>query len=287
MEPLGRAVATQDAGAMMPPEAPLRRPGGRAGAWILAGCLAVVALIAIGIHYRWTDEPAVLDGSRVAPRAVPASPQAQTPPAAHYPVPAPPQQETLPVLAESDTFVQHALAELVGPEAMKLFRTDNIVRRVVATIDNLPRKGPLPRLLPLRRPDGSFAVTHAKDAIVADPGNSLRYGAYVWLVETANPKLVVALYARLYPLLQQQYRQLGYPTGEFNDRVVGAIDDLLAAPDLDDAPQLVQPNVFYQFADPDLESLSAGQKLMLRIGSDNADKVKAKLREIRGALLPI
>jgi hypothetical protein len=42
--------------------------------------------------------------------------------------------------------------------------------------------------------------------------------------------------------------------------------------------------VLYQFADPELEGLSAGQKIMLRMGAENAAKVKAKLREIRREL---
>jgi hypothetical protein len=37
----------------------------------------------------------------------------------------------------------------------------------------------------------------------------------------------------------------------------------------------------YQFADPKLEDLSAGQKLMLRMGPTNAAIVKNKLRELR------
>jgi hypothetical protein len=48
--------------------------------------------------------------------------------------------------------------------------------------------------------------------------------------------------------------------------------------------QLVQPSVFYKYADPRLESLSSGQKILLRIGNDNAAKIKAKLRELREAL---
>ena len=37
----------------------------------------------------------------------------------------------------------------------------------------------------------------------------------------------------------------------------------------------------YQFADPKLEDLSAGQKLMLRMGPANAAIIKAKLHELR------
>jgi hypothetical protein len=86
---------------------------------------------------------------------------------------------------------------------------------------------------------------------------------------------------RFYPLFQQAYQSLGYPNGYFNDRLVVTIDNLLAAPDIVTDIALVRPNVMYQFADPKLEELSAGQKLMLRMGPVNAAIVKAKLRELR------
>ena len=59
---------------------------------------------------------------------------------------------------------------------------------------------------------------------------------------------------------------------------------MLAAPEMPAGVKLVQPKVFYQFSDPDLEKRSAGQKIMMRIGNDNAARVKAKLRDIRGHL---
>ena len=83
---------------------------------------------------------------------------------------------------------------------------------------------------------------------------------------------------------QEEYRTLGYPSGEFNDRLIDAIDDLLATPDIAGSILLVQPKVVYQFADPDLEALSAGQKIMLRLGSQNAILIKTKLRAIRREL---
>ena len=77
---------------------------------------------------------------------------------------------------------------------------------------------------------------------------------------------------------------LGYPTGSFNVRLIEAIDDLLRTPDIEGPVELVQPRVLYEFADSDLEALSAGQKTMLRMGAENAAKIKTKLREIRREL---
>jgi len=42
--------------------------------------------------------------------------------------------------------------------------------------------------------------------------------------------------------------------------------------------------VYYTFADPELEQLSAGQKLMIRIGQDNASRVKKWLQQLRAEL---
>jgi len=45
---------------------------------------------------------------------------------------------------------------------------------------------------------------------------------------------------------------------------------------------LVRPHVLYEYSDPDLEALSSGQKLLLRMGTDNGKKIKDTLRELRG-----
>jgi hypothetical protein len=77
---------------------------------------------------------------------------------------------------------------------------------------------------------------------------------------------------------------LGYPAGSFNDRLIEAIDDLLMTPDVEGPVELTQPRILYEFADPDLEALSAGEKILLRMGPENSAKIKTKLREIRDEL---
>jgi hypothetical protein len=65
---------------------------------------------------------------------------------------------------------------------------------------------------------------------------------------------------------------------------VQVIDDMLAAPDVQGPIKLTQPGVFYEFADPSLEQLSAGQKVLIRMGPKNAALVKSKLRELRSEI---
>ena len=46
-----------------------------------------------------------------------------------------------------------------------------------------------------------------------------------------------------------------------------------------------QPWVRYELADPAYQSLSAGQKILLRVGPSNEQRLKAKLTELRRELL--
>jgi len=85
-------------------------------------------------------------------------------------------------------------------------------------------------------------------------------------------------------LLQQAYINLGYPDGYFNDRVVEVIDHLLATPQPDGPVLLTRPHVLYEYADPDLEALSSGQQLLLRMGEQNALRMMKFFRDIRSRI---
>ncbi len=188
-------------------------------------------------------------------------------------------------LDASDPAIGESLANLFeGKKLPDFVQPMNLIRNIVATIDNLPRKKAALRLMPVRPTPGAFTTGAAGDTLVIAPDNSARYDPVIALVEKVSSKQMVAVYVRFYPLFQQAYIELGYPDGYFNDRLVVVIDHLLATPDVKTPIELVQPKVQYQYADPALESLSAGQKAMIRIGPENAGVLKAKLREIRNGV---
>jgi hypothetical protein len=111
--------------------------------------------------------------------------------------------------------------------------------------------------------------------------NYERYDLLVNLLATAELDDIAATYRRFYPLFQESYLRLGYPDGYFNDRVVEVIDHLLLTPEPNEPVRLVRPHVLYEFADADLEALSSGQKLLLRMGSENAARIKQLLQGLR------
>ena len=219
------------------------------------------------------------------PVPAPATPSADSAPPVRYPlegVPPKVEQASMPSLQESDSIVLNALSGLAGGAALdRIVQREDIVRRIVATVDNLPRATGPQRLLPLTPPSGAFATAASDNTITIGAENLKRYAPYMQVVEAIDAKTLATLYIRFYPLFQQAYRDLGYPNGYFNDRLVDAIDDLLAAPDVQAPIKLTQPKVLYEYADPDLERRSGGQKLMMRIGSNNARIVKAKLMQFR------
>jgi len=253
--------------------------------WLIL--IVLLGVAAIGF-YVWRQGP-TFQPQPAAPAEAPASPPpvSKVEPPTHYPVPESSEAETkaLPSLNDSDTVMHSALTDLLGSAALKkLFNPEDIVRHIVVTIDNLPRKTVATRLLPTKPVAGTFLTAKTNDGLVIAPQNAARYTPYVRLAEMADTKKLVAAYVKLYPLFQRAYQELGYPNGYFNDRAVAVIDHLLAAPEVDGPVALKQPHVLYEFADPALEADSAGHKLLIRMGSENAVRIKAKLREIRHEL---
>lgn len=233
--------------------------------------------------------PAPEPAPAVAAAGAPAPP-APAPPA-DYPVPAPePATPPLPTLDDSDAALGSALAELIGREPFAAFVVpDRLIRRIVATIDNLPRERAAPALRPLRRPPPPVRVESQAGAgserVVLSATNADRYEPQVRLFTGLDAGRLVALYFRWYPVFERAYVELGYPGRSFNNRLVEVIDHLLATPPAPAEIVLVQPKVAYEFADPRLEALSAGQKVILKLAPAQRDAVFAQLRAIRAALV--
>jgi hypothetical protein len=154
------------------------------------------------------------------------------------------------------------------------------VRHFVVTVDNLPRKKAAVQLWPVKPVGGELTVAPGGEPTLS-PDNAARYAPFITIVKNANVEQLASAYRHFYPLFQQAYVDLGYPDGYFNDRLVEVIDHLLATPEVAGPIKLTQPGVFYQYADPSIEERSAGQKLMIRLGSQNAAVVKEKLRALR------
>jgi len=253
-----------------------------------AAAVAVVGLsIGAIVYFSGRQDKAPSPENQKPVAAVPELPPAlPEEPAIKHPLPPPEKQEPLPSLDESDASMQGALADLIGKDSVdRFFKPAELIRHIVVSIDNLPEQKVAERLRPVKPVFGKFEVGGSADAPVLNPANYERYQPLVQLIRSTDTHRLVTTYSRYYPLFQDAYESLGHPPEYFNDRVVEVIDHLLTTPDVQDPIPLAQPNVLYEFADPKLEALTAGQKALIRMGSDNAKVVKDKLGELRKELL--
>lgn len=256
--------------------------------------VAVLAVVVIAVAaLLWKERQVESSAPVQAPvAAAPPEPTAPAPPepAVKHPIEAAAVAEA-PVAAPLDLVGE--LTNLFGRKAvLSMLQTQDFPRRFVATVDNLTRSHAPVLVWPVNPTPGRFTVDNVNGEEVISADNGLRYTPFMLMIEAVDVREAVAVYVRQYAAFQQAYEELGYPKQYFNDRLVEVIDHLLATPE-PDGPLKVRltevrgpmqperPWVFYEFADPALESLSSGQKILLRMGPVNERRVKAKLAEVR------
>jgi len=255
---------------------------------VIWGSAAVVVLGLLGAVYYYKYHKAVPAPPVVteAPHPPVPAPQAATEPAVRNPIPETSDAKPLPPLKESDPDVRQSLVSVFGAKTISQFLVpENVVRHIVVTVDNLPRRKVAIELRPVKPTPGATATATQGDITTLGAANFERYAPLIKVVQSTDTTTLTNVYFRLYPLFQQSYEDLGYPGQYFNDRLVEVIDDMLKTPDVQGPIELTQPKVFYEYADPKLEALSAGQKLLLRMGPANETIMKAKLRELRKAVV--
>lgn len=256
---------------------------------VVVALLVIVSVLAglAAAWYLWDRRNA--DLPRFTGPGSPAKETVQEPAITHVPV-----EPAQPLAAAQ---VREGLIALLGLEAVeRLLQTRNFPQRFVATVDNLTRDAAPSAAWPVTPTPGRFTVDEGAGDPVAGRANAARYARFITLAESVDTERAVLLYRRMYPLLQQAYTDLGHGERHFNNRLVQVIDHLLAAPEPAQPPPLVlmqirgttpdpRPWVRWEFVDPQLQSSSAGHKIMVRMGLDNERRVKRKLREIRAALV--
>lgn len=189
--------------------------------------------------------------------------------------------DPLPSLNESDPEITRALAAMVGAKALQAYLVkSDIISRFVTTIDSLAYRQVPIQGNPVRSAPGSFKTHDEGENIVLSEENFARYDGYVALIDTAGTDVIMTFYQRYRPLFQQAWEENGHE-GSFNQRLVEVIDELLATPDVPRPVYLTKPEAVYLYAQAELESMTAGQKILVRMGSANAAVVKEKLTEIK------
>ncbi len=193
-------------------------------------------------------------------------------------------EPAIPPLDDSDAEVRQRLLSLDWrPGLASLFVTEDMLRSFAVQVDNIAQGQLAAGSAVLQPLEQKFTVGDGAQPQL-DEASFKRYQPYVQLLESVKPAQLVALFNRYEPLLQQAYAELGYPDQLFKNKLIEAIDELLATPDVNYPLALERPAVVYIFADPAIEQLPPAQKQMLRLGPDNQRKIKALLQQYRALL---
>jgi hypothetical protein len=254
-------------------------------AWWVGGAIVAAGIVAAYVYYthKARDEQ---DAGPVPVQSASPPPEADAEAGIHHPVPAQESTSALPALGESDGAALGALAGIIGHHSVdQLLVPEGVIKRIVVTIDNLSRDKLAVERRPVWPTSGRLVVEEHGEVAILSAENFARYTPFISAVRAADAAALAKAYFRFYPLFQQSYEDLGYTGRYFNDRVVEVIDHMLQAPEVQEPIRLVQPSVFYKFEDPELEARSAGQKLLIRMGTENARVIKQKLRDLKAEIV--
>lgn len=249
---------------------------------MVAVALVVIALVGIGMYWFMGSE----EEQPVAPvperqtRAETPPPRTLTPPEPVEPAPV-----DLPPLDESDGIVREFVAAISShPDLAEWLVTDGLIRRFVVAVDNIADGRNPAQHVPFMRPAERFAVAGEEPSMRVDPRSYRRYDGLAQIFNSLDTAGSVELYLRLETMMDEAYRDLGYPDEKFRSTVARAIDHLLEVPITDGPPEVVRGAAYYEYPDERLDSLSPVQKQLLGMGPDNVRAVQAKLRALASAM---
>lgn len=270
------------------------------------GIIAIAALAIAGVGYYFlkdeTRRPPKLhelpNPAAVQPTLAPDTPAPVDKPVYEEPIPAPVPQP-LPDLDQSDAAVLAALKGLNVNGLVEMVIPQEILRKFVRAVNVLDEGKVISEYRPIASPQGAFVADSFNVRVSGgevgaqqeveqyrvSPKNYLRYTLFVQVVSALDSDASIALYKHYYPLLNRAHQELGMSKSNFHSVLIRAIDRVLSAPNANGDMLLIHPKVYYEFADPALEKLPDIHKLMLRMGPDNAEKIKTSLRNARTKLL--
>jgi hypothetical protein len=196
------------------------------------------------------------------------------------------QEETpnfvLPLLDDSDQLIREGVVSVTRHEGVNTWLAPNqLIRKFVAFTDNVARGQVAKEPVRSLAPEGPFLVQKIDEkTFELDHASYIRYTPFVEIAVSVDAKRAAEFYFLLRPLFQVAHAELGYGNQVFDDVMFQSIGRLLETPRIEGQVRLVQPVVMYKFEDAKLESLSAAQKQLIRMGPKNTRLLQVKIREI-------
>ena len=243
---------------------------------VLGVAVCVVVLVTAGIYIFFNQEEPQPEQTVSAPPA----PPARVPP----PPPPPPPEPTsveLPPLGGSDPFVRELVAMLSAhPDFLAWLATDELIRTFVVSVENVANGNNPSRHVAFMKPDAGFQTEGSDSDLMLASASYERYDGLTRIISSLDIAGTASLYQQLLPLLDDAYAELGVPDATFSDTFARAVVHVLSTPIVNNRSALVTRTPFYEYRDPELESLTAAQKQLLGVGPDNLRIIRRTIRDI-------
>jgi hypothetical protein len=254
--------------------------------------IVLVAIVCVVGYFVTTSKPELQVVEKIEiPKVVqpvesePVPDPVPEPPAAPV-IEAPVEEEkpdfVLPLLDDSDQLIRDGAVSLSRHEGVNAWVAPNqLIRKFVAFTGNIARGQVAKEPIRSLAPEGPFLVRKIdENTFLLDHASYSRYTPFVEIAGSVDARRAAEFYHLLRPLVQIAYAELGYGNQTFDDVMFQAIGRLLETPIITGEIRLVQPVVMYKFEDPKLESLSAAQKQLIRMGPRNTLLLRTKISEI-------
>ena len=202
------------------------------------------------------------------------------------PLGGPAETIVVPPLDESDALVRQLVAAISShPRVAAWLTTDNLIRNFTAVMHDISAGMTPASRLQVLAPGGGFRPIDRDGDLRIDPKSYARYDSLANALASVDADGAARLYGTLKPRIEEAYAEQGFPHVPFDRTLERAIVHLLRTPTVDDVPALEPRGAdMFGYADSRLESLSAAQKHLLRMGPRNVRIIQEKLRELGIAL---
>ncbi|WP_395338791.1 DUF3014 domain-containing protein [Ningiella sp. W23] len=186
----------------------------------------------------------------------------------------------------SDLAVKAAVVQAIrSPELTQLLVDDALLDKFVINVSNLANEELTLKDNLLSPPEQNFAVYNQAERMWIDRSSFQRYTPYVDAFESVDTEELLNLFEQYRPVLTEKFAEISRPNESLEDAIIVAIDELLNTPQVPVPIEVYSDSVMYKFADPKLESLSAPQKQMIRMGPSNMRRLKDVLRDVKAELI--
>ena len=250
-----------------------RRGSGGPNVGMAVGVIVLAILVIIGWFWFRAQGPQPIPDEAPPTAAPDPSPMREVPPL------------DLPELSASDAVVRDLVTRLSShPQFARWLVTDRLIERFVLVVVEVAGGSNPAEHVRHMAPQEEFTVREMGGRLVIAPESFRRYDLLAATFASLDTPGTAQLYRQLHPLIAEAFQELGIPDRTFDETLEMALRNVQGMEVPTASPEVTPMEAVFEFSDPELEALRGGEKLLIRIGPQNARLIQGKLAELSEAL---